>query len=183
MAGTQRVRVACAGLGRHERRREGTCRGEATCGRVAASLVLALASTAAVAQTPDRVVSTSGVPHTDIGDCRASPYWRAGMPRGANASWRTYLETSAGQITAGADLVLHTGDMVEGRWGQDVDGAGVFGPVGTYRQRTAAVQLAGDIYYRVYRRYWIGLDVPWGQCDHEVGDLMADGAPTRHLPV
>lgn len=70
------------------------------------------------------------------------------MPRGANASWRTLLETSVGQITAGADLVLHTGAMVKGRWGHDVDGAGVFGPVGTYRQRTAAVQLAGGTYYR-----------------------------------
>lgn len=138
---------------------------------IAATLLLAFAHMPAGAQTPDRVVSTSGVPHTDVANYRVSPYWRQGMPRGANASWRTFLETSVDQITTGADLVLHTGDMVEGRWGQDVDGAGVFGPVGTYRQKVAAVQLAGDTYYRFYRRYWNGLDVLWGQGDHEVGDL------------
>ena len=140
---------------------------------VAAALILALAGTAAAAQTPGRVVSTSGVPHTDVADYRASPYWRPRMPRGANTSWRTYLDTSVGQITTGADLVLHTGDMVEGRWGQDVDGAGVFGPVGTYKQKSAAVQLAGSTYYRFYRRYWSGLDVLWAQGDHEVGDLTS----------
>lgn len=143
------------------------------CAVVAATLVLVLAGTAATAQTPDRVVSTSGVPHTDVADYRASPYWRPGMPRGANASWRMFLATSIGQITSGADLVLHTGDMVEGRWGQDVDGAGVFGPVGTYKQKAAALQLAGDTYYRFYRQYWTGLDVLWAQGDHEVGDLTA----------
>lgn len=105
------------------------------------------------------------------------------MPRGANASWRTYPETSIGQITRGSHLVLHTGDMVEGRWGQDVDGAGVFGPVGTYRQRTAAaVWLAGDTYYRYYRRYWTGLDVPWGRATTRSATSRRR-RPARHLPV
>lgn len=64
-----------------------------------------------------RVVSTSGVPHGDVADYTKSPAWREGMPRGVNRAWRTYMRTVVGQITSRSpDLVLHAGDMVEGRW-------------------------------------------------------------------
>jgi hypothetical protein len=122
-----------------------------------------------------RIVSTSGVPHGDIANYRRSPYWREGMPIGMNEAWRHFLRTEIADITDGADVVLHQGDQVEGRWGQDCDGRGVFGRVGTWNDRVRALTLAGNIYYSAMKRLWRDHDVLFGMGDHETGDIGSSG--------
>jgi hypothetical protein len=135
----------------------------------------------AAAQVPSadsllqRIVSTSGVPHGDVANYRRSPYWRPGMPIGLNQAWRVFLRTEIANIANGADVVLHQGDQVEGRWGQDCDGRGVFGPVGTWDQRVRALTLAGNIYYSRMKRFWGDRDVLFGMGDHEIGDIGPGG--------
>jgi hypothetical protein len=149
-----------------------------TAALVAAAAVLpgvAAASGPSVDALRQRIVSTSGVPHGDVADYRSSPYWRSGMPVGMNKAWRGFLKAQVGQITKGADVVLHTGDQVGGRWGIDWDGTGVFGPIQTGAQRRAALELAGDTYYSQLDAFWDGHDVLWAMGDHEVGDLPANG--------
>ena len=99
---------------------------------LATALFLATARDGSAQVLRQRIVSTSGVPHGDVANYRRSPFWHPGMPIGLNDDWRTFLRTEIADITSGADVVLHQGDQVEGRWGQDCDGRGVFGPVGTW---------------------------------------------------
>jgi len=122
-----------------------------------------------------RIVSTSGVPHGDVANYRRSPYWRPGMPIGLNRDWRVFLQTEIANIADGADVILHQGDQVEGRWGEDCDGRGVFGPVGTWDQRVRAITLAGNIYYSQIKRFWGDRDVLFGMGDHEIGDIGPNG--------
>jgi hypothetical protein len=97
------------------------------------------------------------------------------MPVGLNDAWRTFLDTEIADITEGADVVLHQGDQVEGRWGQDCDGRGVFGPVRTFAQQVDALTLAGNIYYSQIKRFWGDHDVLFGMGDHEIGDISPSG--------
>ena len=143
---------------------------------LAGTSVLLLAASSASAQVVrQRIVSTSGVPHGDVANYRHSPYWRPGMPTGLNPSWVEFLRTEVADITSGADVVLHQGDQVEGGWGQDCDGRGVFGPVGTWAERVRALTLAGNIYYSRLKRFWGDRDVLFGMGDHEIGDLPPSG--------
>lgn len=135
-----------------------------------------MGATNASAELPrQRIVSTSGVPHGDIADYRRSPYWRPGMPVGMNEAWRNFLRTEIADISDGADVVLHQGDQVEGRWGRDCDGRGVFGPVGTWEERMQALTLAGNIYYSAMQHFWGDHDVLFGMGDHEIGDIGPGG--------
>jgi hypothetical protein len=139
-------------------------------------LSLAVAVSSASAQEPvQRIVSTSGVPHGDLANLRRSPFWRPGMPIGLNPPWVEFLQTEIADITSGADVVLHQGDQVEGRWGQDCDGRGVFGPVETWAQRIRALRLAGNIYYSRLKRFWGDRDVLFAMGDHEIGDIGPSG--------
>jgi hypothetical protein len=97
------------------------------------------------------------------------------MPIGLNPSWVEFLRTEIADITSDADVVLHQGDQVEGRWGQDCDGRGVFGPVGTWAERIRALTLAGNIYYSRIRHFWGDRDVLFGMGDHEIGDIGPRG--------
>ena len=72
-------------------------------------------------------------------------------------------------------MVLHQGDQVDGRWGHDCGGSGVFGPVGTWADRVRALTLAGNIYYSTMKRFWRGHDVLFGMGDHETGDINSTG--------
>lgn len=122
-----------------------------------------------------RIVSTSGIPHADVGDLRRSRHWRRGMPRGTNANWSRYLRRQVRAVTDGADVVLFQGDQVEGRWGVDIDGTGVFGPTRTPAERRAAVREAGNTYYPWLNAFWRGTRVIWAAGDHEIGDLPSTG--------
>jgi hypothetical protein len=87
--------------------------------------------------------------------------------------------------------VLHTGDMVSGRWGQDREGTGIFGPTTTFAQRAEAVARAADLYYAQNKTWWAehGLSPHFGVGDHEVGDIGSSGVvigstfKARALPV
>lgn len=124
-----------------------------------------------------RVVSTSGVPHGDVADYTKSPAWREGMPRGANRAWRTYMRTVVGQITSGSpDLVLHTGDMVEGRWYRYLPGdPQVYGPRRTWSEKTRMIHRAADTIYPWMRQWWADWTVWWAMGDHEIGDIGGSG--------
>jgi hypothetical protein len=145
---------------------------------VNASIVLLVTAATLVGARPasgellrQRIVSTSGVPHGDVANYRHSPYWRPGMPTGMNRAWRRFLRTEIADITSGADVVLHQGDQVDGRWGQDCEGRGVFGPVGSWAESARALTLAGNIYYSRMKRFWGDRDVLFGMGDHEIGDI------------
>jgi hypothetical protein len=142
---------------------------------LAAAVFLATVGSASAQELRKRIVSTSGVPHGDVANLRRSPFWREGMPIGLNQAWRDFLRTEIADITRGADVVLHQGDQVEGRWGQDCDGRGVFGPVGTWADRVRALTLAGNIYYSRMKRFWGDRDVLFGMGDHEIGDISPNG--------
>jgi len=142
---------------------------------IAAEAFLLTAGDASGQAFRQRIVSTSGVPHGDIANYRRSPYWREGMPIGMNEAWRHFLRAEIADITDGADVVLHQGDQVEGRWGQDCDGRGVFGPVGTWNDRARALTMAGNIYYSAMKRLWRDHDVLFGMGDHETGDIGSSG--------
>jgi hypothetical protein len=68
--------------------------------------------------------------------------------------------------------VLVAGDLVEGRWGRDDAGTGVFGPVETPSQRFDAARAAAGVYYRSWARRLArhGLTPYPALGDHEIGD-------------
>jgi hypothetical protein len=138
---------------------------------LATAVFLVAAGGASAQVLRQRIVSTSGVPHGDVANYRRSPYWRPGMPTGMNPFWVEFLRAEIADITNGADVVLHLGDQVEGRWGRDCDGGGVFGPVGTWAERVRALTLAGNIYYSGMRGFWGDRDVLFAMGDHEIGDI------------
>ncbi|PKH41747.1 Calcineurin-like phosphoesterase [Nocardioides alpinus] len=72
----------------------------------------------------------------------------------------------------GATDLLVAGDLMEGRWGRDDSGAGVFGPVRTDSQRMAAAQEAAAVYYPAWSRRLTeqGLTPYPALGDHEIGD-------------
>lgn len=132
----------------------------------------ATAPSAAAAAPRHRIISTSGITHSDVGDLSRSPFWEDGMPQAINASWRTATHDVIGRIAAENPVaVLYQGDMVQGHWGEDVDDAGVFGPVDTRAQRRAAVQAAADTFYPQNAAWWRarGLNPMFGIGDHEMG--------------
>ena len=138
---------------------------------LATTLFLATARDGSAQVLRQRIVSTSGVPHGDMANYRRSPFWRSGMPIGMNRAWQAFLQAEIADITSGADVVLHQGDQVDGRWGQDCDGRGVFGPVRTWAEQVRALRLAGNIYYSTMKRFWGDRDVLFGMGDHETGDI------------
>lgn len=143
--------------------------------RLASVLALTLALLAAPAHATT-IVSTSGIPHGDVGDYTSSPYWRPGMPTGANRRWRGYMRTVVRQVTAtDPAMVIHSGDMVEGQWGHYRRRPELFGPDSTYAQRSRVVTRAGATMYRWTRQWWSGHRVAWGMGDHEIGDMGTTG--------
>lgn len=100
------------------------------------------------------------------------------MPTGHNAHWVRYLEQTIAQITAlQPDLVLHTGDLVEGRWtryARPAEGR-PFGPVDREWQQRRAIERAGDVYYPWLADFWSGHEVLWAMGDHEIGDIASNG--------
>lgn len=90
-----------------------------------------------------------------------------------NASYDAALDDVLGEMAShGTDDLLVAGDLVEGRWGRDDSGAGVFGPVRTDRQRLAATRRAAGVYYPAWlqRVQDHGLTPYPAVGDHEMGD-------------
>lgn len=123
----------------------------------------------------------------DVADLAASEcaLWEEGDPVGTTPEYERQLDLVLDEVAArGARDVLVAGDLVEGRWGQDAEGTGIFGPVGTHEERVAAVKRAACTYYpawleRFDRR---GLTTYTAIGDHEIGDNpwgTASGHPYR----
>jgi hypothetical protein len=102
------------------------------------------------------------------------------MPKGANGAWWRFMRTTVGRITEGADVVLHAGDQVQGRWHSNNTKHRVFGPGGSARNRKRAITRAGDTIYPWLNQFWPA-DTIWAQGDHEIGDMTSVGiiAPTN----
>jgi hypothetical protein len=137
----------------------------------------------AAKQPTTRIVSTSGIPHADVADYTKAKRWREGMPMGINGSWRAAIDITIGQIASEKPTaVLHTGDMVRGKWGTDPDGTGIFGPVRTTAQRKRAIVRAADLYYQQNKSWWAthGLHPHFGIGDHEIGNVSRFGVIKAH---
>lgn len=148
----------------------------------AAALIPAAGSGPVGKEPTSIIVSTSGIPHADVGDLQAARGWREGDAPGITWAWRVALDTVLEQIASERpDAVLHTGDMVDGRWHVDLRGDQVFGPTRTPPQRRRAIRRAGDLYYRQAKRWWAahGLEPHFGLGDHEVGDIGSTGTVRR----
>ena len=128
------------------------------------------------AQTEAPVVTLVAIPdfvNCDIADLRALPGWDPGMANGTSRSWRRALAHVLDQVQRESpDAVLVAGDLVDGRWGEDPDGSGLFGPVGSERERRAAIAAAADVYYPAWSRRFARRDLPVFPAvgDHEIGD-------------
>ncbi|HYF74449.1 MAG TPA: hypothetical protein VD864_16590, partial [Nocardioides sp.] len=77
----------------------------------------------------------------DVGDLRTLPRWRPGDPN----SWTPELQESIDRFldeiaSLEPGSVLVPGDLVEGRWGIDRTGSGLFGPVRTTMQKRQALR-------------------------------------------
>jgi hypothetical protein len=145
---------------------------------IVVGLGLLMAGTATAEQPGVTLVSTSGIPHHDIGNYTKSKFWHEGLPRGINRPWRQAINVTIGQIASeNPDAVFHTGDMVGGRWSRDPDMKGIFGKEKTLEQRKRVVERAAELYYRQNRGWWArhGLTPHFGLGDHEVGDVGPSG--------
>ena len=113
--------------------------------------------------------------NTDIGDTRlrAGSGWDAGDPVSTNDVYERAIDVILDEVEAEhPDSVLVAGDLVEGRWGRDVDDTGIFGPVRTLTEKRRAVLNAANLYYGEWRRRFAsrGLTVYPAVGDHEIGD-------------
>ena len=113
--------------------------------------------------------------NSDTADVSTTQFWRPGDPNSINASYRAGLNTVLDDVkrnSGGATSMLIPGDTVEGRWGRDDAGTGIFGPVDTEAHRRAAVVRASDRYYPRYvsRFTTRGYTVHAALGDHEIGD-------------
>ena len=126
-----------------------------------------------------RFVSAPDFLNQDVADLRADGRQTYLDPEtgkvanSTNASYEKALEHVLSEMASHrADDLLVVGDLVEGRWGRDDSGAGVFGPVRTDRQRLAATRRAAGVYYPAWlervRRH--GLTPYPAVGDHELGD-------------
>ncbi len=133
-------------------------------------------------------VSTSGVPHCDVADLQAirgGRGWDPGDPAGINDHWRDTTNATMNAIAAeNPNAVFHTGDMVMGYWGRDVNNTGIFGPGNTLEQRRQMAWNAANCYYGDTKRFWANAGIPssrihYAPGDHEMGGVDTDG----HVPT
>lgn len=123
----------------------------------------------------------------DVADLAASECatWDEGDPTSTTPAYEAQLDLVLDEVAReGATDVLVAGDMVEGRWGQDREGTGIFGPVTTYEEQVAAVKRAACTYYPAWRERFDrrGLTTYTAIGDHEIGDNpwgTASGHPYR----
>ncbi len=109
----------------------------------------------------------------DVGDLRKLRTWHRGDPNSWTPDLQHYIDAFLDEIAATKPgSVLVAGDLVEGRWGRDVTGSGLFGPAHTEAQRAAAVRRAARFYYPTYVQRFRsrGLTLHAAIGDHDIGD-------------
>jgi len=130
---------------------------------------------------PYTFVSTPDFLNADNADVSDSPYWEPGDPNSINPSYQASLTKVLRDVARWRpDATLLAGDAVEGHWGIDTLGTGIFGPVTTEAEQVAAVRLAAAQYYAatVERFAAAGLPLPHAAVgDHEIGDNPWKGSP------
>lgn len=144
---------------------------------VAGGLMVAGRMPRAIAQTIEApsftFVSMPDFLNADIGDVRRAAGWKPGDPNSINASYRRAIDVILDAVQAeNPNAVFVAGDLVEGHWGTDASKTGIFGPVGTYAQKLAALERAADLYYGQWKERFAarGLPVYPAVGDHEIGD-------------
>lgn len=165
------------------RRRHG--RGALLTGAAATAALLAgvfaagprTAASAAAQQAPAaplfRFVSIPDFTNDDYGDTRSEPGWDSGDPVTINDSQTTALRTILDVVKAEhPSFVLDAGDLVNGRWNDDYEHTGIFGPSGTADERYRLAISAGDLYYGTLKALFAseGLRFYPTLGDHDVGD-------------
>jgi hypothetical protein len=146
------------------------------------------------ASVPSRYtfVSYPDFTNADIGDTALSPFWSEGDPNSINESYRLGFQTVIGQmLSEEPNSILVAGDTVNGYWGQDDDGTGIFGPVATDQEKRQAIAAAGDLYYSEWWRRFAEVEdqaltegtithrpeIHVAIGDHELGDNPWSGTP------
>jgi hypothetical protein len=120
-----------------------------------------------------RFVAAPDFLNQDVGDVRTLPTWKRGDPNSWTPQLQKYIRAFLDEIAAtDPGSVLVPGDLVEGRWGRDDEGTGLFGPVRTDAQRAAAVRRAANFYYATYVKRFAerGLTLHAAVGDHDIGD-------------
>lgn len=121
-------------------------------------------------------VSMPDFMNADIGDVSGRPGWDPGDPNSINTSYNTAVDTILQDVmTHNPDDIYVAGDLVEGHWGQDIDNTGIFGPVDTDAQRTAAIYEAAHTYDRKWNNFFErngfnSLNIYPAVGDHDIGD-------------
>ena len=139
-------------------------------------------------EVPDfSFVSMPDFLNADVADLSESAeHWQVGDPNSTTPAYEAQIGVVLDDVARqGATDVLVAGDMVEGRWGVDVERTGIFGPTNTYDQKVAAVRRAAAAYYPAWQqRYAVrGLRTYTAIGDHEIGDnpwgVRGDGPYAR----
>jgi len=108
--------------------------------------------------------------HADVSDAIG---WSPESPNSINPAYQAAIDTFFDDVAAlSPQAVLVAGDTVEGHWGRDTAGTGIFGPVSTVAERRLAVVRAARQYYGEYRERWRTREIPLypAMGDHEIGD-------------
>jgi hypothetical protein len=123
-----------------------------------------------------RLLSSPDFTNADVADLRrgGANFDPTSETNGINGYYETSLDTVLNDwASKKPDDITVAGDLVDGHWGQDTDNLQVFGPVGTERERRAAVTRAGDVYYAQwaarFRAHGLTRVFP-AMGDHEYGD-------------
>ena len=146
-----------------------------------ASLGIATANAQEPLRAAEPLITLVSIPdfiNADVGNVRGIDRgghlgWDPGDPNSINAYYRDTLNVVLDQVASeNPDAVLVAGDEVNGHWGVDYSGTGIFGPVNTYKQKLEAIRNAGRLYYRQWKDRFAqrGLRVYPAVGDHEVGD-------------
>jgi hypothetical protein len=123
-----------------------------------------------------RLLSSPDFTNADIGDLTRgdADYDPATQVNGINDDYRTALDTVLDDwASKSPDEVTVAGDLVDGHWGEDVQGLKIFGPTKTLAQRQTAIHRAASVYYAQWKQRLAahGLDtVHPAMGDHEYGD-------------
>ena len=127
-----------------------------------------------------RLLSSPDFLNADVADLRESPWarWKPGRPNSWNGAYRTALDKVLSDWASfRPDAVTVPGDLVNGRWLNDQDQTGTFGPDHTRAQRRAVIRRAANTYYTAWVQRFNdhGLQVYAGLGDHDIGDNPWNG--------